>query len=192
MNVFYADLENPISISVPGIPNERLSVSINNGTITPAGNGKFIVKVKSGTESKISVLATMENGERRNMGVSTFRVRQVPKPTVKFGGLTADGALSKGEIQNITGVIADYQNFIYNVPCKVLSCTFAVQTSAGFVDYKLTSNMIASAPGLDTRLKQMRRGGADFNNRCHRFPPIRCSENSQRLNSQGKIGIALV
>jgi gliding motility-associated protein GldM len=158
MNVFYADLENPISISVPGIPNERLSVSINNGTITPKGNGKFIVKVKNGTESKISVMATMENGEKRNMGVSAFRVRQVPKPTVKFGGLTADGALSKPEISNIMGVIANYENFIYNVPCKVLSCTFAVQTSAGFIDYKLTSNMISSAPGLDVRLKQMRRG----------------------------------
>jgi gliding motility-associated protein GldM len=160
MNVFYADLENPISISVPGIPNERLSVSISNGTITPKGNGKFIVKVRNGTDSKISVTATMENGGKRNMGISTFRIRQVPQPTVKFGKLVTDGALSKGEINNITGVIANYDNFIFNVPCKVLSCTISVPVNGGFMDYKLSSNMISSAnpSGLDTRLKQMRRG----------------------------------
>jgi gliding motility-associated protein GldM len=156
MNVFYADLENPISVSVPGIPNERLSVSISNGTITPQGNGKFIVKVKNGIDSKVSVIANMENGEKRNMGISTFRVRRVPKPTVKFGGLKTDGALSKSEIENVSGVIADYENFIFNVPCKVLSCTISFLSPAGVEDYELKSNMFSDQ--LKTRFKRLRRG----------------------------------
>jgi gliding motility-associated protein GldM len=156
MNVFYAGLDNPVSVSVPGIPNERLSVSISNGKITPLGNGKFNVKVMTGTESKIAVTATMENGERKNMGASTFRIRRVPKPTVKYAGLTTDGMLSKSEIDNNIGVIANYENFVLNVPCKVLSCTISIISPGGVQDYDLKSNMFTTE--LKARLKLVRRG----------------------------------
>ena len=121
MNVFYAGLDNPVSVSVPGIPNDRLKVSINNGTITPLGNGKFTVNVMNGTESSISVMATMENGEQRNMGSTKFRVKSIPKGTARFAGLTDDGTLTKGEIETQPGLVAFYQSFEFNANCRVTS-----------------------------------------------------------------------
>lgn len=156
MNVFYAGLDNPVSVSVPGIPNERLSVSIGNGSIRPLGNGKFTVKVMNGTESSITVMATMENGERRNMGSMKFRVRRVPKPTAKYAGLTDDGILSKPEIEANNGLVAHYENFVFDAKCVVTSFTLSVITNGSIEDYELKSNMFTEP--LKQRLKRLKRG----------------------------------
>ncbi len=157
MNVFYAGLDNPVSVSVPGVPNERLSVSISNGKITPLGNGKFNVRVMNGTDSKISVIAKMENGETRNMGTSVFRIKRVPKPSAKFAGLTEDGTLTKAQIENTIGVIADYPNFPFNAICKVTYFTVTIITSGGGTeDIEVKSNVFDEK--TKERLKRLKRG----------------------------------
>jgi len=160
MNVFYAGLENPVSVSVPGIPNERLSVSIRNGSIRPLGNGKFNVSVMDGTESDISVIANMENGEKRNMGTVKFRVKRVPKPTAKFGGLIADGNLSKGEIESTLGLVAYYENFAFNAVCKVVSFNVSLVSGGGPIqDFPpVNSNVFSSIQGFKERISRLRRG----------------------------------
>ena len=159
MNVFYAGLENPISVSVPGIPNERLSVSIDNGKIRPLGNGKFNVDVKSGAVSNVSVMATMENGERRNMGSVQFRIKRVPQPSVKFAGLSTDGSLPKSEIEAALGLIADYPNFPFKATCKVISFEASVISNGPVEDFpKSNSNLISDVRNLKERIKRLRRG----------------------------------
>jgi gliding motility-associated protein GldM len=158
MNVFYAGLDNPVSVSVPGIPNERLRVSIRNGSIRPLGNGKFNVNVMDGTDSDISVMASMENGENRNMGTIKFRVKRVPPPQVKFAGLTGDGSMTKGEIEATLGPIANYPNFPFNAVCKVVSFTLSIVTNGPVEDYELNSNLLRDKPGLTERLKRLRKG----------------------------------
>jgi gliding motility-associated protein GldM len=121
MNVVYLGLENPISVSVPGIPNERLSVVATNATLKANGNGKYILNVKNGPKVDVSVMATMENGEKRNMGTMTFRVKRVPKPLAKVGNVTGEGIMTKGELMKEKGVFAFFDNFDFNVICKVTS-----------------------------------------------------------------------
>lgn len=121
MNVVYIGLDNPISVSVPGIPTERLSVSANNATLKNTGKGKFILNVNGGKQADVNVFATMENGEKRNMGTMTFRVKKIPKPVARIGNVKEQGAMSKGEFQTQLGLFADYENFDFNVSCKVVS-----------------------------------------------------------------------
>lgn len=156
MNVLYAGLDNPVSVSVPGIPNERLKVSIINGNIRSLGNGKFIVKVMDGVESVVSAVATTENGETRSMGSMKFRVKRVPKPTLKYAGLTDGGTLSKSEIETNAGVLAHYENFVFDAKCKVTSFTLSIVTNGSVEDYPLKSNMFDE--NLRQRLKRVRRG----------------------------------
>lgn len=156
MNVFYAGLDNPVSVSVPGIPNERLNVSIHNGSIRSLGNGRFTVKVMDGTESSIAVMAAMENGEKRNMGTVKFRVRRVPKPSLKYAGLTDGGSLTKSEIEVNKGVIAYYENFVFDAKCRVTAFTLSILTNGAVEDYVVKSNMFD--PRLEDRLKKVKRG----------------------------------
>lgn len=79
MNVMYAGIDNPVSISVPGIPNNQMSASMSNGILTRAGNGWVAKPTKVGQESVITVTAQNE-GRSVVVANTAFRVRQLPDP----------------------------------------------------------------------------------------------------------------
>lgn len=80
MNVLYAGINNPVSISVPGIPDQDIRATMTNGTLTRAGRDGWIAKpAKIGQEAVISVTAVME-GRSQVVANTAFRVRQLPDP----------------------------------------------------------------------------------------------------------------
>jgi gliding motility-associated protein GldM len=155
MNVVYLGLDNPISVSVPGIPNERLSVSANNGTLTATGSGKYNVKVTQGQKLDVNVYATMENGERKSMGTINFRVKKIPKPYAKFGDLTESGTMSKNAVSVQMGLIAFYENFDFNITPKVKSFTMTIFTPNGPIDLNSSNNLFTEE--MKVQLKQVRK-----------------------------------
>lgn len=85
MNVLYIGLENPITIAVPGVSPNNIKASISNGSLTPKGGGKFIAKVTSRGEAKITVTVQEDGKSKSYTGV--FRVRPIPKPEAMLGTL---------------------------------------------------------------------------------------------------------
>ncbi|MFP4469947.1 MAG: gliding motility protein GldM [Bacteroidales bacterium] len=80
MNVFYVGVDNPVEISVPGVPEESITPSISSGTLKRAPDGNWTVTVPvDQQETVISVSATID-GETRQMGAKTFRVKKLPDP----------------------------------------------------------------------------------------------------------------
>ncbi len=156
MDVLYAGLDNPISVSVPGIPTDRLTVSISNGTLTPTGKGTFNVKVMNGTKAEVSVIANLENGEKRNMGTMTFRVKQVPKPSAQFGDLIQSGRMTKSKIETQLGLIAFYPAFDFNAKAKVTSFRMSV-IGGGNVSEEFTSNSNMLTEPMKNRLKKVKK-----------------------------------
>ena len=80
MNVFYAGINNPVSIAVPGVPESSISASMTNGSLTKSGDGWIAHPTQVGAECVITVTAEMD-GQRTNVGTTTFRVRKLPDPT---------------------------------------------------------------------------------------------------------------
>ncbi len=81
MNVLYAGYNNPLSVSAPGVPLNKIGVSMTGGTLQPNGNGKYIARPAAvGTDAVITVTANME-GRNVEMGKFTFHVRKLPDPT---------------------------------------------------------------------------------------------------------------
>ncbi len=81
MNMLYAGYNNPISISVPGVPLNKIQASMTNGTLQPVGPGKYIARpAKIGQDATISVTST-NTGRAQQMGQYTFRVRKLPDPS---------------------------------------------------------------------------------------------------------------
>lgn len=155
MNVVYLGLENPISVSVPGIPNERLSVSTNNGTLKALGNGKYILKVTQGQKLDVNVFATMENGERRSMGSINFRIKRIPKPFAKFGDLIENGIMAKNLISAQFGLIAYYENFDFNIIPKINSFTMSIMTPGGSIELKSGNNLFTEE--MKAQLKNVKK-----------------------------------
>jgi gliding motility-associated protein GldM len=81
MNMLYAGYNNPISVSVPGVPLNKVQASMTNGTLQPVGPGKYIARpAKIGENATITVVST-NTGRPQQMGQYTFRVRKLPDPT---------------------------------------------------------------------------------------------------------------
>ena len=81
MNMLYAGYNNPISVSVPGVPSNKVQATMTNGTLQPVGPGKYIARPsKIGQDATITVTST-NTGRPQQMGQYTFRVRKLPDPT---------------------------------------------------------------------------------------------------------------
>ena len=129
MNMLYAGYSNPISISVPGVPLNKISATMTNGTLTPTGAGKYIARpAKIGQDATITVIST-NTGRPQQMGQFSFRVRRLPDPTpyinVKDEGGNPNrfkgGGITKSGLMEIDGIGAAIDDGILDIGFKVLS-----------------------------------------------------------------------
>ncbi|MGL4597226.1 MAG: gliding motility protein GldM [Bacteroidia bacterium] len=141
MNAMYAGLENPISVSVPGIPNEKLRVTCTNGTLRPLGNGKYMVVGPRVGDSEIRVSAQMDDGTTRNMGSMPFRVKALPVPIVKMTGVTGSRA-TKQQVTSSLGLVSTYgADFVFDAKSRVVSFQIAIYKNGVFIsDDKVQGN----------------------------------------------------
>ena len=129
MNVLYAGINNPISIGVPGVPASSISASMTNGSLVKSGDGWVAHPTKVGAECVITVTAEMD-GQRMNVGSTTFRVRKLPDPMPFIAYRDAKGnvnrykggrGFSKGLLLAASGVDAAIDDDILNIDYRVAS-----------------------------------------------------------------------
>ena len=139
MNVLYAGINNPISIAVPGVPQGSISASMTNGTLTKSGEGWIAHPSKVGAECVISVTAEMD-GQRTNVGSTTFRVRKLPDPLPFISYKDANGQparykggkpFSKALLLAAPGLDAAIDDDILNIDYKVVSFETVIFDSMG-------------------------------------------------------------
>lgn len=130
MNVLYAGIDNPISISVPGVPTGKVSATMTNGTLTRSGDHWVAHPQKVGDEAVVSVSAEMD-GRPMSMAQTKFRVRKLPDPTPYIAFKDAQGntshykgggrGLSKSLLLAAPGIEAAIDDDLINIAFKVLS-----------------------------------------------------------------------
>ncbi len=121
MNVFYKGVSNPISISAAGVSMQDVSVSIPGASVKKTGLGKYAVDVTS-MKTGSTVNCTVQ-GQGKNMGVFPVRIKRVPDPIAKFGGL-ASGNMPANRVQVQRGVIAKLENFDFDTKFYIQSFSF--------------------------------------------------------------------
>lgn len=124
MNVLYAGYQNPVSISVPGVPQNAIHVSMTGGSLTAKGNGRFTaVPTAVGKEVTFHVSAT-DKGRTRQMGSYAFKVRKLPDPTpyLALGGdRFKGGPLAKGSLLSLHHVNAAIDDGLLDIEFRVLN-----------------------------------------------------------------------
>lgn len=123
MNVLYAGFENPVSISASGIPTNKIRVTMEGGTLTSTGVGKYVARPTAVGQDVIFSVTGELNGKMQSMGNFTFKVRKLPDPTPyitvgtdRFKG----GRLAKGSILGATGIGAAIDDGLLDIPFRVL------------------------------------------------------------------------
>lgn len=149
MNVFYLDVPggNPVDISVPGVPSDKITATINNGTISKSGDGSWTVNPSKPGPASITVTAEIE-GKKIVIGKKDFRVKSVPDPVAKLGG-SKGGGLSKEIMVAAPFILADQESFDFDLKWKVTS--FKMEITVGGYNReslsksaRLTNDQIAS------------------------------------------------
>lgn len=136
MNVLYAGLANPISISVPGFSSRDIQVTMQNGRIEPTNNGYLAYPAKVGEKAFISVSVTIDKVVKQ-MGSTEFRVKRVPDPVATVAG-KKEGLILKNELMDEDGVFAEIPDFDFDMKFQVLSFIVNIAGTGGFEEKKAT------------------------------------------------------
>lgn len=123
MNVLYAGYENPISISIPGVPLSAVSASMTGGGFRSVGAGKYVARPAAVGKDVTIQVSSHYNGVSRQVGKFTFHVRKLPNPiayiamgTDRFKG----GGLTKASLMGASGINAAIDDGLLDIPFKVV------------------------------------------------------------------------
>lgn len=128
MNVLYAGYDNPMSVSVPGIPSNKLHVSMTGGALTQKGDGHYIARPTTPGGEAVFTVSAQNEGRTQEMGKFTFRVRKLPDPTAFIAYATeggeehfTGGSLTKQILMNTEGIGAAIDDGLLNIAFRVNS-----------------------------------------------------------------------
>lgn len=142
MNVLYAGYRNPISVSVPGLPQNAVSVTMTGGSLTAAGAGRFIAVPSAVGHDVTFHVSARDGGKVRSFPPFTFKVRKLPDP-IPYIALGTDrykgGNLSKAGLMSASHLSAAIDDGILDIQFKVVSF------SAVFYDNMGNAVQMASA-----------------------------------------------
>ena len=161
MNVFYRGVDNPVSISVPGIAQNLIRPSISIGTITrdPDAPGDWIVKMpKEATKATVSASAEYE-GQMMNMGSFDFRVKRVPPPVAQIAGMT-EGNISRNELLAANAIIPVMKDFDFDLNFIVTGFRMGTIINGDWVPKRTGGNQLSSE--MQDIIRSSRRGQKFF------------------------------
>ena len=129
MNMLYAGYNNPISVSVPGVPLNKIQATMTGGTLTSTGPGKYIAKPTAVGKDAVITVTSTNTGKPQQMGQFTFRVRKLPDPSpyIPFkdaqgnGDRFKGGNMTKQQLMTADGIGAAIDDGILDIGFKVLS-----------------------------------------------------------------------
>ena len=151
MNVLYAGFANPISISVPGVPQNGVSVSMSGGQLTSKGPGRYVAVPSAVGRDVTFRITARDNDKVRTFPPFTFKVRKLPDPTA-YIALGTDrykgGNLSKASLMSANQLSAAIDDGILDIQFKV--------TSFSAVFYDNMGNAVQMASAGDNFTERMR------------------------------------
>lgn len=165
MNVLYAGINNPISISVPGVAMGDISATMSNGTLVRNGDVWTARPQTVGQDAVVTVTANMD-GRPVNVATTTFRVRALPDPTPFISYNDANGnavhyrggrPIAKSVFQNIDGLQAAIDDGLLDTPFTVLSFETVMFDSMGNAISDV-SNGAAFSNGQKEKIRRLQRG----------------------------------
>ena len=159
MQVLYAGIENPITVSVPGVDGRNVKASIieGNGKLAPGeGEGKYLLTPANGCKKiVVGVDAVVDKGSQR-MGAPVFKVREIPAPVITVGGFTNGAKVARSSLASGATVVARAQEgFEFKIP-KGSIRVMSLEVFVGNKPFNMNGNTFE--PDLLSAIKRANRG----------------------------------
>ena len=123
MNVVYRGVDNPVSVSLPGVSSNNLNVTATGGSITKSGSS-YIIKPGKGNELTVNVSATLSSGKKVN-SPKKFRIKDIPPAMGMARGEFGKVRMPKTSIAR-AAIGAGLPDFVFDLKLKVNKFTVKV------------------------------------------------------------------
>lgn len=115
MNVVYRGVDNPITVSIPGIPDNKVVATAPG--LKKLNGSSYSVRPGQGTELVIKASGELPDGSLVQT-TSRFRIKDVPAPSGTVRGETGSLRMSRSELEN-TFIGARLEDFDFDLPIRV-------------------------------------------------------------------------
>ncbi len=123
MNVLYIGVDNPMSISVPGVSNDKVKASIEGASgalkSNPAAGGGHYIAIVGATGKAVIKVSAEIGGKVMSMGSFEYRVKRVPDPVATIAN-NKSGSINKNLLMAGT-LIPKLENFDFELFFKITS-----------------------------------------------------------------------
>ena len=125
MNVVYRGVVNPMTVSIPGIPDNKVTASGEG--LTKVSGSKYNMSPQSGRTVTIIARGTLPDGEPINTPAE-FRIKDIPRPAGSIRGEGFDGSCVRMQRQGleIASVGAVLEDFDFDLNLNVTGFKFKV------------------------------------------------------------------
>ena len=143
MNVFYAGVDNPVSVSAPGFTADNVRATVDNGKLIKTDKG-YIAKPKViGKVANVRVEGKLD-GKWRALKSMEFRVKAIPDPIAMVAGKSG-GSINKNLLAMQTGVDAIMKDFDFDLKFKIKSFNVSTQIKGYTRDERSNSDYFTKA-----------------------------------------------
>jgi gliding motility-associated protein GldM len=155
MNVLYIGVDNPVTIAASGGGDDKVNATINNGSLTRVGPGKYIARVSAINDNTLITVSV----DGKVAGTSQFRVRTIPEAQAYVGGKPSGENYSASALNAQAGVGAGIKNFPFELEYDVVSFTFTTDTDDDIVS--IPNQGAAFTGAVKNAMKAHLRSGVD-------------------------------
>ena len=122
MNVVYRGVANPMTISIPGVPDNK--VSARAAGLKPIGGSKYIMNPGTGRTVAITASGTLPDGKSIST-TSEFRIKDIPRPAGSVRGESGSTKMPRNNLE-IATVGALLEDFDFDLNLAVSGFKFKV------------------------------------------------------------------
>ncbi|UJH66338.1 gliding motility protein GldM [Allomuricauda sp. SCSIO 65647] len=151
MNVVYRGVSNPMTISIPGIPDNKVTASAPG--LSRRSGSKYVMNPGTGREVTISASGVLPDGTRISTP-ATFRIKDIPRPGGTVRGEPGSIKMPRRNLE-ISTIGAMLEDFDFDLNLAVSGFKFKVP---GQPTVEVQGNKLDSR--AKSALKRARRGDA--------------------------------
>ncbi len=122
MNVVYRGVSNPMTISIPGIPDNKVSASAPG--LRKVNGSRYVMNPGTGREVTISASGVLPDGQRISTP-ATFRIKDIPRPSGTIRGEAGSVKMPRRNLE-ISTVSAMLEDFDFDLNLSVSGFKFKV------------------------------------------------------------------
>ena len=179
MNMLYAGYQNPISVSVPGVPKNKVNATMSGGTLTKKGEGEYIATPSKVGEDVVITVTADNQGRSQEMGKFTFHVRKLPDPTAyisftddKGNAMRYKGGqpLGKATLLNAPGISAAIDDGLLDIQFRVVGFETTFFDNMGNIIPEISRSASFTDRQRDM-MRRLNRGKRFYISRVHAIGP---------------------